>query len=142
MLLDEIQTQIKSAMKAKDHVKRDCLRMAVNKAQMIAKEKSSEITDEIILEGISKELKQLNQTKVSLGGVSDSPLFLETLVRIEILNEFVPAAMSEEEIRKVVRETLEAGHYANLGERMKAVMPILKGKADGLTIKKIVQEFC
>lgn len=66
MMHENIQVAIKDAMKSKDIDKRDVLKMALSKAQAVAKEKKCDITDEIMLDGIRKELKQLNQTKDSL----------------------------------------------------------------------------
>lgn len=141
MLYTEIQNAIKEAMKSKETDKKDVLKMVVAKAQAIAKESKCDITDSIMLDGIQKELKQLNQTKDSLAGKEDSELYKSTLCKIDILNSYLPKMMTEDEVRKMINDIIDAENIAlNKGSLMKAVMPKLKGKADGKVISKCVDD--
>ena len=58
-MYNKIMSEIKEAMKNKETDKKDVLKMAVTKAQAVAKENKCEVTEEIMLDGIKKELKQL-----------------------------------------------------------------------------------
>ena len=78
-MYNKIMSEIKEAMKNKETDKKDVLKMAVAKAQAIAKEKKCEVTEEIMLDGIKKELKQLDQTKDSLKGKEDSDFYKKYL---------------------------------------------------------------
>lgn len=141
MLYTEIQNAIKEAMKSKETDKKDVLKMVVAKAQAIAKESKCDITDSIMLDGIQKELKQLNQTKDSLTGKENSELYKSTLCKIEILNGYLPKMMTEEEVRVEIDDIINTiGVELNKGALMKAVMPKLKGKADGKIISKCVDD--
>jgi uncharacterized protein YqeY len=134
-------SEIKEAMKNKETDKKDVLKMAVTKAQSVAKEKKCEITEEIMLDGIKKELKQLNQTKDSLKGKEDSDLYKSTLYKIEILNKYLPEMLGEKDVMLRVIFILEEANAKNKGEAMKIVMKELKGKADNKTILKCVDEY-
>ena len=140
-MYNKIMSEIKEAMKNKETDKKDVLKMAVTKAQAIAKEKKCEVTEEIMLDGIKKELKQLDQTKDSLKGKEDSDLYKSTIYKIEILNKYLPEMLSVEDVAFRVVLILEDVHPKNKGEAMKAVMQELKGKADNKTISKCVDEY-
>lgn len=141
MLYTEIQNAIKEAMKSKEVDKKDVLKMVVAKAQAIAKESKCDITDSIILDGIQKELKQLNQTKDSLTGRENSELYKSTVYKIEVLNGYLPKMMTENEVRAAISYIVDTTNVElNKGALMKAVMPKLKGKADGKIISKCVDD--
>lgn len=140
-MFKKIQDEIKSAMRDKDIDKKDVLKMVSSKAQMMAKEKKSEVTDEIALNAIKKELKQLNQTRDSLKGHEDSDLFKSTMNKIQILSGYLPEEMSKEAVENKAAEILSKGDYPNFGAKMKAVMAELKGKADNKVIKEAVEKY-
>lgn len=141
MMHNNIQATIKDAMKSKDIDKRDTLKMALSKAQAIAKDKKSDITDDIMLDGIRKELKQLNQTKDSLESRKDTDLYKSTVYKIEVLTAYLPTMMSEEEVDKTVNDILKAAGTTNKGQCMKLVMAELKGKANNKDIAKSVDTY-
>lgn len=140
-MFKKIQDEIKSAMRDKDIDKKGVLKMVSSKAQMIAKEKKSDVTDEIVSNAIKKELKQLNQTKDSLKGYEDSDLFKSTMNKIQILSGYLPKEMNKEEVEAKVAEILSKVDYPNFGAKMKAVMAELKGKADNKVIKEAVEKY-
>ena len=141
-----IKTQIKEAMKAKDNVKRDVLKMVVDKAKSIKKENNPNdttdiVSDDIIVTAINKEMKQLNQTKDALKGREDTDLYKETEIKISILSEYLPKMMTKEEVEEAVARILSEGDYPNFGLMMKATMAELKGKADNKIIKEVVDMY-
>ena len=145
MLYSQIQAAIKEAMKSKNVVKRDALKMVVNKSQAIAKEKKIDISDDVVLDGIQRELKQLNQTKDSLAGKEDCDLYKTTMEKIQILQSYLPKMMSEDEITAFVEAELIELTASNVqispkikGMVMKNIMPQLKGKADGKLVNTVI----
>lgn len=140
----KFKNEIKEAMKNKDTLKKDCLRMVVDKAKSIKKEKYPNETldimpDEYIIQAIQKEIKQLNQTKDALKGNELCDLYKETVSKIDILNEYLPRQMTREEVEKAVHEILDNNDYVNFGMAMKLVMSQLRGKADNKLIKEVVE---
>lgn len=142
----KIKTEIKEAMKTKDTIKKDVLKMVVDKAKSIKKEyhpndTTEVIPNEMITTAINREIKQLNQTKDSLKGKEDSNLYKETEIKIAILSTYLPKMMTREEVEEAVKSILSAGEYSNFGLKMKAVMNELKGKADNKVIKEVVETY-
>lgn len=140
-MYNKVMSEIKDAMKNKETDKRDVLKMAVAKAQAIAKESKCDVDNNIMMTAIQKELKQLSQTKDSLKGKEDSDLYKSTLYKIEILNAYLPKMMDEEAVAETVELLLSNKGINNKGAAMKIVMGDLKGKADNKVISKCVDEF-
>lgn len=141
MIYENVQAAIKDAMKSKDTDKRDVLKMALSKAQAVAKESKSDMSDEIMLDGIRKELKQLNQTKDSLESRKESDLYKSTMYKIEVLGGYLPTMMSGEELAEKITGILSAAGATNKGQCMKLVMAELKGKADNKEIANCVDSY-
>lgn len=146
MLYEQINNEIKDAMRNKDAIKRDCLRMVMDKAKTIYKDKnpndsSGNISDDIMLDAIKKEYKQQGQTATSLVGREDTDLYKETVVKMEILNCYLPKQMTYDEIKNVVNEILSKNDTGNFGQNMRLVMSELKGKADNKMIKEAVEAY-
>lgn len=138
MLYETIIFNIKEAMKEKNTTLKDVLKQVQTKAQATAKENKVEITDEIVLEAINKEIKQLNQTLDSVKSKPESELFKSTMEKINILKAYLPEQLSEEEIEKEIRKILSENEGVNKGKLTGIVMKTLKGKADNVTIKKVL----
>ncbi len=150
MLYLQIKEEIKTAMKSKDTEKRDVLKMVVDKAKAIVKEKNptnvtEDIPDDVILQAIQKEVKQLNQTKDALKGKENTDLYASTTLKIGILSEYLPIQMTENELEKYIESELIELTGVNVeispkikGMVMKNIMPKLKGKADSRLINQVV----
>ena len=150
MLYLQIKEEIKTAMKNKDTEKRDVLKMVVDKAKAIVKEKNptnvtEDIPDDVILQAIQKEVKQLNQTKDALKGKENTDLYASTTLKIGILSEYLPTQMTENELEKYIESELIELTGVNVeispkikGVVMKNIMPKLKGKADSRLINQVV----
>lgn len=151
-LIIEIRQDIKSAMKEKNGVKKDVLKLIVAKAEEIAKEKTVKekgdlsnivISDEMVLTALTKEEKQLNQTKTILANNNkqETVLYTETLEKLNIIKSYLPKQLSEEELSEKINKIIDTlEDKSNRGLVMKAVMKELKGKADGKLINQKVQE--
>lgn len=150
MLYLQIKEEIKTAMKNKDTEKRDVLKMVVDKAKAIVKEKNptnvtEDIPDDVILQAIQKEVKQLNQTKDALKGKENTDLYASTTLKIGILSEYLPTQMTENELEKYIESELIEFTGVNVeispkikGMVMKNIMPKLKGRADSRLINQVV----
>lgn len=141
-----IKAQIKEAMKSKDTIKRDALKMVIDKARSIKKEQypndtSEHISDEMILQAINREMKQLTQTKDALKGRESTDLYVQTTHKMAILSSYLPSQMTKEEVEKAVCTILSNQDFPNFGMKMKAVMSELKGKADNKLIKEVVESY-
>lgn len=141
--LDELNQEMKIAMKAKDKEKLSTIRMLKSALQTEQINKGEELTEEDELTVLSREKKQrvesLNEFKAA--GRDDLVLKLER--EIEIVDDYLPAQLSEEEVREIVQDTVEqtgSSSMKDMGKVMGALMPKVKGKADGNLVSSIVKE--
>lgn len=142
-MINKIRTDIKTAMLNKDNISRDVLKMVLDKANANAKEKKIEVpTNEMVIDAINKERKQIKQTLDILvqNKKEDSDLYKESITKYNLLETYLPKQMSEDEIKDVVNKIIIEKNLdiKNKGLIMKNVMSVLKGKADGKIISSIV----
>ncbi|MBN1495112.1 GatB/YqeY domain-containing protein [Candidatus Peregrinibacteria bacterium] len=144
-LKDQIQKDMIGAMKAKEDIKLNALRMLkaeIMKFEVAGSEKK-EAKDEDVIQLIGKQVKQRDDAATQYKAGNRPELAEKEEKEAEILKKYLPAQMSEEEVKKIVQETIKevgATGKADLGKVMGAIMPKVKGKADGKLINKIVQD--
>ena len=143
-LQDQIMTSMKEAMKAKNQTALTALR-AVKSAILMAKTESgaaSELTEEQELKLLQKQVKQRKDSAVIFLEQGREDLAAPELAEAEIIAQFLPEAMSEEDIEKIVIQVIEstgANGMKDMGRVMGVVSKQLAGQADGKTISTIVK---
>lgn len=143
MLYTQIKEEIKDAMKNKEADRKDVLKMVVDKAKAIIKEKNpsntgEEIPDDVMIQAIQKEVKQLNQTKDSLKSKEDTDLYVSTEMKLDVLSKYLPAQMTEQELEEFISKELSVLVPKTKSMAMKTIMPQIKGRADGKLAVKII----
>lgn len=142
MILDEVLADIKKAMKAKDHVAVTVLRDLHAQVKDVTVNAGKEITDEAVLSCVNKAIKQ-RQDSIELYEKGGRPeLAANEQAEIDLIRKYQPAQMSREEIESVVREVLAetgATTQKEMGRVMGALMPRVKGKADGKLVNQVVR---
>lgn len=146
MLKQKLQEELRQSMLAKDTLKTSVLRLllsAINYYE-IQKGLGYEATDEDVITVIQKEEKQRRDSieQFTLGGRQE--LADKETKELGILQTYLPAQMSEEEIKSLVKEVITqtgAKTMTDMGKVMGALMPKVKGKADGGLVSRIVKEF-
>jgi hypothetical protein len=143
-LQQEVMTALKEAMKAKDQLALTALR-AVKSAILLAQTESGakeELTEEQELKILQKQVKQRKDSAAVYLEQGREDLAAPELAEAEVINQFLPEALTEEEIEKVVVMTIEsvgAEGMKDMGKVMGIVSQELAGKADGKTISNIVR---
>ena len=143
-LQQDIMTAMKIAMKEKNTTALTALR-AVKSAILLAQTESgagSELTEEQELKILQKQVKQRKDSASLYMNQGREDLATPELAEVEVISQFLPEAMSEEEITKIVKETIEkvgAEGMKDMGKVMGIVSKALAGKADGKTISTIVK---
>lgn len=146
MLKQDLQKQLKDSMLAKDAVKTSTLRMllsAINYYEIQKGGAGYEATDEDVLTVIGREVKQRNDSIEQFMIASREDLAAKELKEKAILEVYLPEQLTEEDIRRIIEETIKqtgATSLQDLGKVMGALMPKVKGKADGGLVSKIVKE--
>ncbi len=145
MLHQQIRDSIKEAMVAKDTVRLNVLRGLVTAFtnELVATKRTPQETlnDEEVLNVIRRSVKQRKDSieQFEKGGRND--LAEDEKKELAVLETYLPALMSREEIKKVVEaKKTEMGEVdkSKLGIFMGAVMKDLKGKADGADVKAVI----
>ena len=143
-LQNDVMTAMKAAMKAIDQVALEALR-AVKSAILLAKTSSSggeELTEEEELKILQKLVKQRKDSAAIYLEQDRKDLALPEIDQAEVISQFLPEALSEEEIEKVVVMTIDeigAEGMKDMGRVMGIVNKELAGQADGKTISTIVK---
>ena len=141
-LYERIDSEMKDAMRKKDSIKVSVMRMAmasIKNAEIAKKVKKLEDTEVIQL--IQKMIKEHGESIAQFEKGNRMDLVNKEKAELEILQKYVPAQMSEEELASIVKATLqETGiiSKADSGKAMKAVMEKVKGKADGKLVSQVV----
>lgn len=135
----ELQNSIKSKNKVRKNAIADIVTNAKNAA--IAKKEKDQISEETVAAAILKSKKSC-QEQIDTCPAERADLLALYKETMSYIDEFAPTMMNEEEIRAEVHRILATAniHENNKGAVMKAVMPHLKGKADGKLINTIVTE--
>jgi uncharacterized protein YqeY len=139
---EQIQADLKEAMKARDQLRIDTLRSAISAFGYKRTELGKEITSEDELAVLQKQVKQRNDAIAEYEKAKRNDLAEKEKREKEILAKYLPAQKSAEDIRRMVQETLKSlpADGRNQGAVMKVLMPQLKGLADGNLVKQIVTE--
>ena len=143
MLKEKLSEDIKTALKSGDKQRRMVLGMVMAAAKNREIEKHGELNDDEFLAVISSEIKKRRDSVEQFEKGGRPELAEGEKEEIKILMEYMPEQMSENEIRVEVRKTISetgAKDVKEMGKVLGAVMPKLKGKADGQLVSKIVKE--
>ncbi|ADY73437.1 hypothetical protein Dester_0796 [Desulfurobacterium thermolithotrophum DSM 11699] len=139
----QLLQDMKEAMRAKDKVRLSTIRMINSLIKNAEIEKRGELTDDEIIQLLMKYAKQRKEAieMYEKGGRQD--LVEKEKAELAVVESYLPKQMSEEEIRELVKEAIEATGASSpkdIGKVMQHVMPKVKGRADGSVVNKIVRE--
>lgn len=144
MQFETLQKDMIAAMKARDKARKDSISILVSAAKKLAIDEGcrEDIPEELVDRAIMKELKSVKE-QLETCPAEREELRAEYQARFEVISEYAPKMLSEEEVEQVLK-----GKFAdvlatkNKGMIMKSVMAELKGKADGKVINQVVARLC
>ena len=143
-LTDRLTQDMKQAMKSKDKVTLSVIRMVKASLQNEAiKLGKDELSNEEELTVLSRELKQRNDSLHEFEEAGREDLVNKLKVELEVLQVYMPKQLSNEELEEIVLQTIKevnATSKKEMGKVMGALMPKVKGKADGTQVNKLVQK--
>lgn len=144
-IFDAVSSQIKDAMKAKDKVRLEALR-GIKKALIEAKTSKTagdELSDADAQKIIAKLAKQGKESAAIFQSQNREDLAETELAQAAIMDEFLPAQLSEEKVEEIVKEIIAkvgASSMADMGKVMGLASKQLAGQADGKVISGIVKK--
>jgi len=142
-MLDQLQEELKIALKAGEKAKTMGLRNIIGKIKAAQIDKGETLTNEESLKILKTAAKQLKESidQYQKGGRDD--LAEKEAFELTLLEKYLPEQLSEEHIRQTVKNIVKntgAGSMLDMGKVMGATMQELAGSADGKIVQKIVQE--
>jgi len=142
-MLDQLQTQLKSAMKSRDELRTSVLRMLISEFKYAQIEKRGTLDEAESVQVIHKAIKKRKEAMEMYEKAGRTDLATKEKSELKILEEFVPAQMDEasarQKIEEVIRE-LGASGKKDLGRVIKEVLSRYKGQIDGKVAQKISSE--
>jgi uncharacterized protein len=142
-LISRIEEELREATLARDAERRDTLRLILSSLRGAEKELQRPLKDDEELQVLQRERKRRNEAADAFraGGREEQAAAEER--ELAILEEFMPAPLSEDEIEEIVDDVIAevgATSMRDLGRVMADVMPQVAGRADGSTVSQLVRE--
>jgi uncharacterized protein len=142
-LQERVQTDIATAMRAGDGLRRDVLRMVASAAYNVEKREGHPLTDDEYLAVLGREVKTRRESVEAFRAGGREDLAAREEAEIAVIAEYLPAALSEDEVRALVGEAIAATGAASprdLGKVMGWLAPKTRGRADGKHLSELVAQ--
>lgn len=132
-LKDQITDALKTSMRAKDLATVTVLRGLQAAIKQIEIDERIELDENRVLAVIEKQIKQRKESIKAYEGANRQDLASKEQAELEIISQFLPAAMTEEELDSVIEQTIlaqQATSIKDMGKVMNSLRPIIAGRAD------------
>jgi len=142
-LKTQLRDALTKALKSGDAQRKMTLRMALASIKNAEVEARGEVDEAKVLSLLQKEVKFRQETIEGAKQANHPDLITKAEVEIGILSEFLPQPITEEELRMLVKQAIQesgASSIDEIGQVMGALMPKIRGKADGKEANQIVRE--
>ena len=142
-LIEEIDDELKDAMRARDAERRDTLRLILNALRNSEKELQRPLSEDEELQVLQRERKQRVEAAEAFRTVGREEQAAAEERELDVLEEFMPEPLSEDELEGIVDDAIAengATSMRDLGRVMADVMPQVAGRADGSAVSQLVRE--
>jgi uncharacterized protein YqeY len=142
MLRDRIADEMRAAMKAREAVRVSTLRMLMAAMKNTQVEKGHELDDDEVIEVIAREAKRRRESMEAFQQGGRDELVQKEGAELEVLESYLPEKLSDDELARLVDEAIAetgASSPKEMGQVMKAVMPKVRGRADGAAVSAAVR---
>lgn len=142
-LADRLQEDLHRALRAGDGLRVSTIRLARAAIHNASIERGRALMDTEIEEIITREMKRRREAIEAFGKGGRDDLVRKETLELAILSEYLPPQLSEADLRAIVAEAVrqvQAAGPQDMGRVMAAVMPKVKGRADGGLVNRLVRE--
>ena len=142
-LYDKMKNDLIQAMKDKDKDRLTVLRLVKGAMQLEHINNKKEENEELFIDVVSKQIKSRNESIVEFEKGNRQDLIDQTQKEIDILKEYLPAQLSEEEVDSIIDEVFKKVNPTSpkdMGSVMREATPLLKGKADMKLVSEKIKE--
>ena len=146
-LKEKLNADFKEAMKAKDKVRKDTISFVRAAIKQVEVDTREEVDDQGVASILAKQIKMRKDALKDFEVAGRDDMIDEYMAEINVLMEYMPQQLTDEELTAIVRETAgdlgieEGSGKASMGKLMGPVMGKVKGLADGNDVKNIVLKF-
>ncbi|EUJ33348.1 hypothetical protein MFLO_03400 [Listeria floridensis FSL S10-1187] len=143
-LLDKLNDDMKQAMRDKEKEKLSVIRMLKAALQNEAIGQGGDLSPDDEITVLSREMKQRRDSLSEFEKAGRDDLAEKVRAEIKIVEAYSPKQLSDEELENIVKATIAevgATSKADFGKVMGAIMPKVKGKADGNAVNKFVKQY-
>jgi uncharacterized protein len=138
-MAERLRADLNSARRERDKLRMSVLTMTLSELHNREIELGRGATDDDVQEIVNRAVKRRREASEQMRAAGRADLADREEQEAVVLVSYLPAQLSEEEARTLVRDAIAAG-AANVGAVMSAVMPKLKGRFDGKEANRIVRE--
>ena len=140
---EQLQAALKEAMINKDNVRRDVIRGLLSAVKQVEIDSQKTLDSNGTLDVLQKEAKKRRESIDEAVKVGRNEIADQEKTELAIIETFLPAQLSREEVTKIVQETIAQTGVTSpkeIGKLMGALMPKVKGQADGKLVNEVVRE--
>lgn len=141
-LKDVLFTNLKNAMKEKNNLRKNTIQSVRTAILQVEKDNQVELNDDDVINVIAAQVKKRKSSLPEYEKSGRTELIEELKTEIEILMEFLPEQLSEEELTAIIKETIQelgASTMKDMGTVMSSVISKVSGKADNKLVSQIVR---
>ncbi|MDL1873456.1 GatB/YqeY domain-containing protein [Deltaproteobacteria bacterium PRO3] len=142
-LYQDIESQLKDAMRAQDKDRLMALRNIKSVLKNKAIDAKRELNDAEVVQALSTLAKQRKESIEAFQSGGRQDLVEKEAAELKVIEEFLPQQLSAEELEKTIREAIaetQAQGAKDMGKVMKAVQPKVMGRADGKIVSELVKK--
>lgn len=140
-LSSRLQQDLTDAIRARDELRRDTLRMAIAAAYNNQKAAGRELTDDEVVQVVGREVKTRRESIEAYAAAGRHDAAAREQAEIDVLTIYLPEQLSEDQIQNLVKETIDvvgASSPRDMGKVMAALTPKTRGRADGKQVSAAV----
>ena len=139
MLAETIRNDLNDARRQRDKLRTTVLTTMLSEIRNKEIEVQHELTDDEVVDVVNRQIKRRREAAEQMRAGAREELAQKEEQEAELLKQYLPQQLSEDDARAIVREAI-AGGAKDVGAVMKAVMPKLKGRFDGKETNRLVRE--
>lgn len=140
-LSSRLQEDLTAAIRSHDELRRDTLRMVIAAAYNMSKQARRDLTDDEVTQVLTREVKTRKESVDAYAAAGRTDAADREKAEIEVIREYLPEPLEPTELQRLVREAVDdtgATSPRDTGKVMAALMPKVRGRADGKQVSALV----
>ena len=142
-LSSRLQQDLTTAIRDRDELRRDTLRMVIAAAYNASKQARRELTDDEVVQVLTREVKTRHELVEAFAAAGRTEAADKERAEIEVIRVYLPEQIDSVDLERIVREAVEesgATSAREMGKVMAVLMPRIRGRADGKQVSALVAQ--